>query len=93
MESIDNSYPIPEPILTNVKEFLENHLHNDPAYLLAAQYGYNIAQIFVEFLKKEAADIINRYDQIIVDKETEIRKIKEQLEQALAELGVKIDRN
>ena len=47
---MDNSQPIPEPILSKVKKYLEDN--PNITLLEAAQYGYNIAQVFVDELKK-----------------------------------------
>lgn len=47
---MDNSKQIPEPTLSKVKKYLEDN--PNISLLEAAQYGYNIAQIFVDELKK-----------------------------------------
>ena len=46
---MDNSQPIPEPILSKVKKYLEDN--PNISLLEAAQYGYNIAQVFVKELE------------------------------------------
>jgi len=57
---------IPEPVLNNIKEYLglagkEELTFAEMDLLRAAQYGYNIAQIFVEDLKEQ----INEYQQAL----------------------------
>lgn len=57
---------IPEPVLNNIKEYLglvgkEDLTFSEMDMLRAAQYGYNIAQVFVEDLKEQ----IKEYQQAL----------------------------
>lgn len=59
-KEIDNSTPIPEPIIFNVKNaaddysinVFEGYVSTKNIFEAGAQYGYNIAQVFVNDLKK-----------------------------------------
>jgi hypothetical protein len=65
-KEIDNSKPIPEPIIFNVKNAADDYVSEiaqpdeddsfikevKDSYMTGAQYGYNIAQVFVNDLRK-----------------------------------------
>ena len=62
-KTIDNTKGIPEPILTNVKNAAEGWGIPEKDRVLfydGAQFGYNIAQVFVEDLKEDVEKLSAR---------------------------------
>lgn len=59
LKLMDNSTPIPELVAENVAQWINENIIKGAAITyttklrMAAQYGYNIAQVFVEELKKQ----------------------------------------
>lgn len=81
-EEVDNAKPIPEPILSNVLNFIKKSKVPADCEIFfrdGAQYGYTIAQVFVEDLKNEMIEINSRFKTIVDQKNAEIEALNFQI--------------
>lgn len=65
---MDNTKQIPEPLLTNVKEYAQSVTvsDNDKCLIMdGAQYGYNLAQVYVNDLEKIMRQTQKAFDDFV----------------------------
>lgn len=82
MESnFDNSKPIPEPILTTVKNIFGNKNPEGDTILLleGAKVGYNIAQVFIDDYIKVAEENEKNLKYMVDQRDQEIAVLKRHL--------------
>lgn len=80
-KEIDNTLPIPVPIIFDVenaaKEYIIITNTKMQTFLDGAQYGYNIAQVFVNDLKKEIDEMIKEISVLTLKLDVTTIKLKD----------------
>lgn len=79
--NFDNSKPIPEPILTTVKNIFGNKNPEGDTILLleGAKVGYNIAQVFIDDYIKVAEENEKNLKYMVDQRDQEIAVLKRHL--------------
>lgn len=64
---MDNIHNMPEPILTNISKYCDSIYYSEDKkelFIGGAEYGYNIAQVFVNDLKEEIKQLNAKIEEL-----------------------------